>query len=86
MQGKCESNDCCKPAVPTEMFRRNNIMSNTTIHEEFINDKARRQLFRPYQPSSGHNVSCHPHRLPCMLAATWKIGTVSQKTGNVRIT
>jgi hypothetical protein len=28
-------------------------MSNTTIHEEFINDKARRQLFRPYQPSSG---------------------------------
>jgi hypothetical protein len=27
-------------------------MSNTTIHEEFINDKARQQLFRPYQPSS----------------------------------
>jgi hypothetical protein len=27
-------------------------MSNTTIREEFINDKARQQLFRPYQPSS----------------------------------
>jgi hypothetical protein len=29
-------------------------MSNTTIHKEFINDQARRQLFRPYQPSSDH--------------------------------
>jgi hypothetical protein len=28
-------------------------MSITTIHEEFINDQARRLLFRPYQPSSG---------------------------------
>jgi hypothetical protein len=30
-----------------------NILSNTTIHEELINDEARQQLFRPYQPSSG---------------------------------
>jgi hypothetical protein len=28
------------------------ILSNTTIHEEFINDEARQQLFRPYRPSS----------------------------------
>jgi hypothetical protein len=42
------------PAMrPLSVIRRNNIMSNTTIHKEFINDKARRQLFRPYRPSSG---------------------------------
>jgi hypothetical protein len=35
------------------IIRSNDVMSNTTIHEEFINDKARQQLFRPYQPSSG---------------------------------
>jgi hypothetical protein len=37
------------------------ILSNTTIHEEFINDEARQQLFRPYQPSSGlkyKNAEC----------------------------
>jgi hypothetical protein len=40
--------------VCVSIITRNNITSNTTIHEEFINDKARRQFFRPYQPSSGH--------------------------------
>jgi hypothetical protein len=37
------------------------ILSNTTIHKEFINDEARQQLFRPYQPSSGlkyKNAEC----------------------------
>jgi hypothetical protein len=37
------------------------VPSNTTIHEEFINDEARQQLFRPYQPSSGlkhKNTEC----------------------------
>jgi hypothetical protein len=29
------------------------ILSNTIIHEEFINDEARQQWSRPYQPSSG---------------------------------
>jgi hypothetical protein len=51
-------------SIGKEYYLQKNIMkilSNTTIHEEFINDKARQQLFPPYQPSSGHkykNAEC----------------------------
>jgi hypothetical protein len=39
------------------IIRRNNVISNTNNHEEFINDKAGRQLSLPYQPSSGHKYN-----------------------------
>jgi hypothetical protein len=42
-------------------------MSNTTIYKEFINDKARRQLFRPYQPSS-----CHKYKNAEGLSANYR--------------
>jgi hypothetical protein len=38
-----------------------NEITNTTIYEEFINEEARQQLFRPYRPSSGlkyKNAEC----------------------------
>jgi hypothetical protein len=52
-----------KPTNATNIHSKNimKILYNTNIHEEFINDEARQQLFRPYQPSSGlkyKNAEC----------------------------